>query len=149
VCGLHTRTKSPTSSSQRLTFGSLHALVSSWYLCKLATTLSLSSSNKSLSSALLGHAGTSADVCRLRCFTSSGSTASTLYISQNGVKFVGLEIVMLWFHTALGMTSGHLPFFSPSSIFLITSNIRALALSTVPLDWGWYTDVKATFILTC
>jgi hypothetical protein len=148
VRGLCKRTKSPTSSSQSLTFESLHALVSSWYLCKLATALSLSGSNKYLSSASLGHAGTSAVVHRRRCFTSSGNTASALYISQNGVKFVALETIVLWLHTALGMTSANLPFFSLSSIFLIASNIRALALSTVPLDWRWYTDAKATFIPT-
>jgi hypothetical protein len=34
------------------------------------------------------------------------------------------------------MTSAHLPFFSPSSIFLIASKIKALARSTVPLDCG-------------
>jgi hypothetical protein len=80
---------------------------------------------------------------------SLGNTASALYISQNGVKFVILETVVLWLHTALGMTSVHLPFFPPWSIFLIASNIRALALSIAPFDWGWYTDVKATFVLIC
>jgi hypothetical protein len=45
VCGLHKRTRLPTLSSQSLTFGSLHALVSSWYLCRLTTALSLSGSN--------------------------------------------------------------------------------------------------------
>jgi hypothetical protein len=32
---------------------------------------------------------------------------------------------------------------------MIDSNIKALALSTIPFDWGWYMDVKATFIFTC
>jgi hypothetical protein len=127
VRGLHKRTKSPTSSSRSLTFGSLHTLVSSWYLCRLAIALSLSSSNKSLSSTSLGHVGTFADV---------SNTASTSYISQNGVKFGALETVVLWLHTALGMTFNYLPFFSHSSIFLIVSNIMALTLSTTPLDWG-------------
>jgi hypothetical protein len=70
------RTKSPTSSSRSLTFESLHALVSSWYLCRLAIALSLSGFNKSLPPASLGHAQSSAVVCMLRCFTSSSHTAS-------------------------------------------------------------------------
>jgi hypothetical protein len=46
------------------------------------------------------------------------------------------------------MTSTHLPIFSPSSIFLIALKIKALAHSTAPLDGGWYTDAKETFVLT-
>jgi hypothetical protein len=56
------------------------------------------------------------------------NTTSAPYISQNGVKFVTLETVVVWLHTTLGMTSAHLHFFSPSSIFLIASNIWVLAL---------------------
>jgi hypothetical protein len=63
------------------------------------------------------------------------------------VKFVALHTVVLWLHTAVGMTSAHLPFFLPSSIFLITSKIREFALSIAPLDCRWYTDVNDTFIL--
>jgi hypothetical protein len=51
------------------------------------TTLSLSGSNMSLSSASLGHDGTSVTVDKLRCLISSGSTASAPYINQNGLKF--------------------------------------------------------------
>jgi hypothetical protein len=46
------------------------------------------------------------------------------------------------------MTYTHLPFFSPSSIFLIASKIKVLAHSTAPLDYMWYTDVKETFVPT-
>jgi hypothetical protein len=60
--------------------------------------------------------------------------ASASYISQNGVKFVTLRIVVLWLYTAFGMTFAHLPFFSSSNIFLVASNIRVLPLSTAPLD---------------
>jgi hypothetical protein len=88
----------------------------------------------SFSSASLGHVGTSIAIHRLRCFTSSDNTASAPYINGNGVKFVALETIVLWLHTSLGMDFAHLPFFSPSSIFLIASNIKALALSTTPLD---------------
>jgi hypothetical protein len=100
-------------------------------------------------SAWLGHAGTSAGVHKLWCFTSSGNIASAPYINRNGVKFVALEIVVLWLHTTLGRTSAHLPFLLPSSIFLISSNIKAFNLSTVPLDWGCYTYANATFVSTC
>jgi hypothetical protein len=148
VRGLRRRTGSPTSSSHILTFGSLHAFLSSWYFCKLATTLSLTGTSKSFSSTSLGHAGTSVVVHKVRCFTSSGSTASAPYINWNGVKFVSLQTIVLWLHTILGMIFTHLLFFSSSSIFLIASNIKALALSTALLDWGWYTDVNATFIPT-
>jgi hypothetical protein len=130
VRGRHKNTRLPTSNFRNLTFGSLHALVSSWYFCKFATALSLSDSNRSFSSALLGHTGTSITVHKLQCFTFSGRTTSALYISRNGIKFVALHIVVLWLHTACGMISVHFPFFSPSSIFLIASNIRPLTLST-------------------
>jgi hypothetical protein len=75
-------------------------------------------------------------VSRLQCFTSSGSTVSAPYINQKGVKFVALRTMVLWLRTAIGMASAHLPFFSPSSIFLIALNIGELALSTMPLDYG-------------
>jgi hypothetical protein len=57
VPGLHKSTKLPTSNSRNLTFGSLHVLVSSWYFCKFATTLSLSDSSRYFSLASVGHAG--------------------------------------------------------------------------------------------
>jgi hypothetical protein len=124
----------PTSCSCNMTFISLHAFVSLWYLCKLAMTLSFSSSSKSFSSVSLRHARASIPIHRLRCFTSSSSTASAPYINRNGVKFVALQTIILWLHTALGMASVNFPFFSLFSIFLIDSNIKALVLSTAPLD---------------
>jgi hypothetical protein len=133
--GLHKSTKRPTSKSGNLTFGSLHALVSSWYFCKFATTMSLCNSNRSFSSTSLGQAGASVMARKLRCFISSGSTALAPYISRKGMKFLALHNVVLWLHTFYGMTSAHFPFVSPSSIFLIASNIKALALSTAPLVW--------------
>jgi hypothetical protein len=136
VRGLRKSTKLPTSNSQNSTFGSLHALVSSWYFCKFATVLSLSDSSRSFSLASLGHAGVPIAVRKLRCFTSSGRTASAPYINRNSVKFVALHTVVLWLHSSCGMTSVHFPFFSPLRIFLIASNIRPLSLSTAPLVWG-------------
>jgi hypothetical protein len=91
-------------------------------------------SSKSFFSVLLGHTGASVAVHKLQCFTSSGSTASASYIIQNGVKFVALQTVVLWLHSALGITFAHLHFFSPSSILLIALNTKALTLSTAPLD---------------
>jgi hypothetical protein len=134
VRGLCKSTRLPTSSSCNLTFGSLHAFVSSCYSCKFVIALSLSNSSRSFSSASLGHAGASVVVRKLQCFTSSGSIASAPYISQNGVKFVALQTVVLWLHTDCGMTSVHLSFFLPTSIFPIASNIKVLALFTAPLD---------------
>jgi hypothetical protein len=57
---------------------------------------------------------------KLRCFISSGSIAFAPYINQNGVNFVARHtVVVLWLHIAVGMTSTHFPFFSPSNIFFI------------------------------
>jgi hypothetical protein len=108
--------------------------------------LSLSDSSRSFSSASFGHAGVSVAVHKLWCFISSGSTVSAPYINHNGVNFAALHTVVLWLHTAVGMTSAHLPFFSPSSIFLIASKIREFALSTASLDYVWYTDPNAAFV---
>jgi hypothetical protein len=112
-----------TSNSRNFTFRSLHVLVSSWYFCKFALALSISDLSRSISSASFGHTIVSIVVCKLRCFISSGSTASAPYINQNGVKFVALHTVVLWLHRTVGMTSAHWPIFSPSSIFLIASKI--------------------------
>jgi hypothetical protein len=62
---LRKRTKLPTSNYFFLTFGSLQFLVSSWYLYRLVTALSLSGSNKTFSMALLGHDAASVVVRRL------------------------------------------------------------------------------------
>jgi hypothetical protein len=45
-------------------------------------------------------------------FISSGVTGSSPYKSLKGVKFVALEIDVLWVHTALSNSSAHFP--SPS-----------------------------------
>jgi hypothetical protein len=81
------------------------------------TTLSLFDSSRSFSSASLGHARVPIAVLKFQCFTSSGRTASALYINWNGMKFVALHTVVLWLHTACGITSVHFPFFSHSMIF--------------------------------
>jgi hypothetical protein len=80
---------------------------------RFVTSLSLSDSSKSFSSALPGHGVLPAATHKLRCFISTGSIAFAPYINQNGVKFVALQTVVLWLHTIVGMTSAHFPFFSP------------------------------------
>jgi hypothetical protein len=146
VLELHRSTRFPRSNSRGLTFRSLHALVCSCYFSKFTIALSLSDSSRSFSSASFGHGTVSVAVRKHWCFISSGNTTSAPYISRKGVKFVALQNVVLWLHTAVGMTSTHFPFFSSSNIFFIALNIRELALSTAPFDYGWYTDAKATFI---
>jgi hypothetical protein len=82
-------------------------------------------------------------------FISSGSIASAPYINQNGVKFVALQTVVLWLDTAIGMTSTHFPFFSPSNIFFIAWKIKQFAFSTASFDCGCYNDAKVTFMPIC
>jgi hypothetical protein len=88
VRGLRKSIRFPTLNCFGWTFRSLHALVSSLYFSRFVTALSLSDSNKSFSSASLGHAVLSAVAHKLRCFISFGSIASAAYVNQNGVKFV-------------------------------------------------------------
>jgi hypothetical protein len=116
---------------------------------QVCNDLSLSNSSRSFSSASFGHMVVSVAFHKLQCFISSSSTASAPYINRNGVKFVALHTVVLWLHMAIGMTTAHLSFFSPSSIFLIASKIREFALSPAPLDRGWYIDAHATFVPIC
>jgi hypothetical protein len=113
VWGLRKSTKLPTSNFRNLTFMSLHALVSSWYFCKFATAFNLSNSSRSFSLASLGHVGALIVVRKLQYFTSSDSTASAPYINQKDIKFVALHTIVLWLHSACGMTSAHFPFFHP------------------------------------
>jgi hypothetical protein len=98
--------------------------------------LSLSDLGRSFSSTSFGHGGVSIVVLKLRCFISFGNTASAPYINQKGVKFVALDTVMLWLHTAVGITSAHFPFFSPCNILLIALKIKELDLLTASFDCG-------------
>jgi hypothetical protein len=93
--GLRKRTRSPTSKVLCFTFLSLHALVSIWYFYKLITALSLSDSNKSLSSTLVVQGMTYYIVWELLCLISSGVTALAPNNSRNGEKFVTLETDVL------------------------------------------------------
>ena len=42
--------------------------------------------------------------------TSTGMTASLPYVSRNGVSPVGVLVVVLYVHSMLGSSSGHIPF---------------------------------------
>jgi hypothetical protein len=46
----------------------------------------------------------------LQSFISFGVIGSSPYNSLKGVKFVPLEMEVLWLHTTLGGCSAHLPF---------------------------------------
>jgi hypothetical protein len=48
---------------------------------------------------------------------SSGMTSSSQYSNQNGVKFVALDVVVLWDQMTLGNSSAHFPLPFPSSSF--------------------------------
>jgi hypothetical protein len=111
VWGLRRSTRFPRSNTRSLTFGSLRVLVCSRYFSKFTTTFSLSDSNRSFSSTSFGHGTVSVAIHRLWCFISSGNISSVPCISQKGVKFIALQIVVLWLHTAVGMTSAYFPFF--------------------------------------
>ena len=77
---------------------------------------------------------------------SSGVIASCLKKSRNGVKPVGLAIVVLIDRKTLGNSSTHFPFARPCRRFTTPVKTMPFALSTAPLDCGWYTDAKRTLI---
>jgi hypothetical protein len=100
---------------------------------KLEAALSLSGSNKSLSLASHGQVGTSVVVHKLQCLISSDSATLASNDNRNSVKFVTLKTIVSWLPTAFGMILAHFSFL-PLRIFLIASNINALARSTTLLD---------------
>jgi hypothetical protein len=87
-----------------------------------------------------------ADVRGDPCFISCGVMASDPYNRQKGVNSVALHSVVFSAQTTSGNRSGHLPFLSSRSIFLTAVKILPLARSTTPLDWGWYTEAKASLV---
>jgi hypothetical protein len=98
VLGLRRSNRFPRSNSHNLTFGFVHALVCSEYFFQVYIAISLSYSSRSFSSASFGHGIVFVAIHRLRCFISSVNIASAPYISRKGVKFVALQIVVLWIH---------------------------------------------------
>ena len=68
--------------------------------------------------------------------TSAGMTASFLYVSRNGVSPVGVLAVVLYAHSMLGNSSGHMPFAPSSQVLIILSEDRFVTLNC-PLACGW------------
>ena len=62
--------------------------------------------------------------------------ASFPYVSWNGVSPVGVLVVVLYAHSMLGNSSGHMPFAPLSQVLIILSKDRLVTL-TCPLAWGW------------
>ena len=66
----------------------------------------------------------------------AGMIASFLYVSLNGVSLVGVLAVILYTHSTLGNSSGHMPFAPSSRVLIILSKDRFVT-STCPLACGW------------
>ena len=62
--------------------------------------------------------------------------ASFSYVSRNGVSPVGVLVVVLYAHSTLGNSSGHMPFAPSSRVLMILSKDRFVT-STCPLAYGW------------
>ena len=56
--------------------------------------------------------------------TSTGITASLLYTSRNNVSLVGVLVVVLYAHSTLGSSSGHIPYTPSSRVLIILSKDR-------------------------
>ena len=68
--------------------------------------------------------------------TSAGITASLPYASRNGVSHVGVLAVVMYAHSTLGSSSGHIPFAPSSRVLMILSKDRFVT-STCLLAYGW------------
>ena len=68
--------------------------------------------------------------------TSIRITALLSYASQNDVSPIGVLAVVLYAHSTLGNSSGHISF-TPSSRVLMILNKDWFVTSTCPLEWGW------------
>ena len=66
----------------------------------------------------------------------AGMTTSFPYVSQNGVSPVGVLAIVLYAHSTLGNSLGHMPF-APSSRVLIILSKDWFVTSTCPLACGW------------
>ena len=62
--------------------------------------------------------------------------ASFSYVSRNGVSHVGVLAVVLYAHSTLGNSSGHMPFAPLSRVLMILSK-DWFVTSTCPLACGW------------
>jgi hypothetical protein len=80
------------------------------------------------------------------CFNSCGVIASDPYIRRKGVNPVAWHSIVFSAHMTSGNWSAHLPFLSSRSLFLMALKILPLARSMTPLDCGWYTEAKTSFV---
>ena len=67
---------------------------------------------------------------------SAGMTASFPYVNQNGVSHVSVLAVILYVHSMLGNSLGHMPFALSSRVLIILSKDRFVT-STSTLACGW------------
>jgi hypothetical protein len=93
-----------------------------------------SGSSKYFDSALVGLYMAFALVLALQSLISSRVTGSSPYNNLNGVKFVALQMEVLWLHTTRGNSFAHLPFCWSSNIFFTAENMSVFAFSTASLD---------------
>jgi hypothetical protein len=75
-----------------------------------------------------------------------GVIAYSPYKRRNGVNPVDLATVVLTDHKTFGNSSTHFPFAKPCSLLAMPVKTIPFALSTVPFDWGWYTEAKWNLI---
>ena len=78
----------------------------------------------------------------------AGMIASFLYVSLNGVSPVGVLAVILYTHSTLGNSSGHMPFAPSSRVLIILSKDRFVTL-TCPLACGWAGEEQWFLIPNC
>jgi hypothetical protein len=64
------------------------------------------------------------------------------------VKFVDIDIEVLWFHTNLLSYSVDFTFDNPNKDFVIPNKIIPFALSTNPLESRCMTEAKCMFVPT-
>ena len=63
-------------------------------------------------------------------------TTSLPYVSRNGVSPVGVLAIILYTHSMLGNSSGHMPF-TPLELNLDNLKQGSISTSTYSLAYGW------------
>jgi hypothetical protein len=147
VRAVRTSTRSPSLNSLGMTAWSRHAFAWAWYLSRACRAKTRSPLMRSFEVGSSTSGTADAAVRGDPCFISCGVMASDPYNRRKGVNPVALHSVVFSAQTTSGNKSGHLPFLSSRSIFLTAVKILPFARSTTPLDWGWYTEAKASLVL--
>ena len=62
------------------------------------------------------------------------------------MNFVALDSVVLCDQITFGSSSTHLPFGCSVMFFMIPEKMIPFALSTIPFDYGWYTEAKHNLV---